>query len=64
MLLPCRKMEVIRTGTDNIGMEVDYTNTDMPAVFRRGSTRTTVEAMSANGMSTLDIPAFLRKQAD
>jgi len=59
-----RKMEVIRTGTDNIGMEVDYTNTDMPAVFRRGSTRTTVEAMSANGMSTLDIPAFLRKQAD
>ena len=26
--------------------------------------RNAVEAMSANGMSTLDIPAFLRKQAD
>ena len=58
-----RKMEVIRTGTDNIGMEVDYNNLELPAVIRRTS-RTTVEAMSANGMSTLDIPAFLRKQAD
>ncbi|MCK6372543.1 MAG: cell division protein FtsZ [Zoogloea sp.] len=58
-----RKMEVIRTGTDNIGMEVDYGNLELPAVIRRTS-RTTVEAMSANGMSTLDIPAFLRKQAD
>jgi len=57
-------VQLIRTGTDNVGMEVDYSNTDLPAVFRRGSTRTTVEAMSANGMSTLDIPAFLRKQAD
>jgi cell division protein FtsZ len=58
-----RKMEVIRTGTDNIGMEVDYGSLELPAVIRRTS-RTTVEAMSANGMSTLDIPAFLRKQAD
>jgi cell division protein FtsZ len=58
-----RKMEVIRTGTDNVGMEVDYGNLELPAVIRRTS-RTTVEAMSANGMSTLDIPAFLRKQAD
>lgn len=58
-----RKMEVIRTGTDNVSMEVDYGNLELPAVIRRTS-RTTVEAMSANGMSTLDIPAFLRKQAD
>ena len=58
-----RKMEVIRTGTDNVGMEVDYGNLELPAVIRRTS-RTTVEAMSANGMSTLDIPAFRRKQAD
>ena len=58
-----RKMEVIRTGTDNVGMEIDYGNLELPAVIRRTS-RTTVEAMSANGMSTLDIPAFLRKQAD
>ena len=58
-----RKIEVVRTGTDNIGMEIDYGNLELPAVIRRTS-RTTVEAMSANGMSTLDIPAFLRKQAD
>ena len=35
---------------------------DVPAVIR--NRRTTVEAMSANGMGTYDIPAFLRKQAD
>jgi len=58
-----RKIEMVRTGTDNIGMEIDYGNLELPAVIRRTS-RTTVEAMSANGMSTLDIPAFLRKQAD
>ena len=58
-----RKMEVIRTGTDNVSMEIDYGNLELPAVIRRTS-RTTVEAMSANGMSTLDIPAFLSKQAD
>ena len=58
-----RKMEVIRTGTDNVSMEIDYGNLELPAVIRRTS-RTTVEAMSANGMSTLNIPAFLRKQAD
>ncbi|WP_374239514.1 cell division protein FtsZ [Zoogloea sp.] len=57
------EMQVIRTGTDNVSMEVDYGNLELPAVIRRTS-RTTVEAMSANGMSTLDIPAFLRKQAD
>ena len=42
---------------------IDMTNLDVPAVIRSGR-RTTVEAMSANGMGTYDIPAFLRKQAD
>jgi cell division protein FtsZ len=42
---------------------VDMGNLDVPAVIRSGR-RTTVEAMSANGMGTYDIPAFLRKQAD
>ncbi|THF61892.1 cell division protein FtsZ [Pseudothauera nasutitermitis] len=41
----------------------DMSNLDVPAVIRSGR-RTTVEAMSANGMGTYDIPAFLRKQAD
>ncbi|MCE1185267.1 MAG: cell division protein FtsZ [Rhodocyclales bacterium] len=57
------EVQVVRTGTDNVGVEVDYGNLELPAVIRR-TPRTTVEAMSANGMSILDIPAFLRKQAD
>ena len=62
-------MEVIRTGTDNVGFEIDRDNLDLPPVMRgRGArsatNRSAVEAMSASGMGTLDIPAFLRKQAD
>ncbi len=62
-------MEVIRTGTDNVGFEVDRNNLDLSPILRgRGArstaNRSTVEAMSASGMGTLDIPAFLRKQAD
>ncbi|GAA5170687.1 cell division protein FtsZ [Viridibacterium curvum] len=57
-------MQVInRTGTDNIGTEVNYGDLELPAVIRRPERRT-VEAMSANGFGTYDIPAFLRKQAD
>jgi cell division protein FtsZ len=43
---------------------VNVGNLDVPAVMRTSHRRTTVEAMSANGMGTYDIPAFLRKQAD
>ena len=57
-------MQVIRTGTDNVGIEVNYADLEQPAVIRRQHRRSTVEAMSANGFGTLDIPAFLRKQAD
>nr|WP_317984289.1 cell division protein FtsZ [Candidatus Dactylopiibacterium carminicum] len=56
-------MQVIRTGTDDEGVEVNYDELAMPAVIRR-STRNTVQAMSDNGFGTYDIPAFLRKQAD
>lgn len=56
-------MQVIKTGTDNVGMDVDYGDLELPAVIRRPQ-RGTVEAMSANGFGTYDIPAFLRKQAD
>lgn len=45
------------------GGAVDYGNLDVPAVIRTGR-RSAVEAMSANGVGTYDIPAFLRKQAD
>ncbi len=59
-------MQVVQgTGTYGPGSAggVDMNNLDVPAVLR-SSRRTTVEAMSTNGMGTYDIPAFLRRQAD
>jgi cell division protein FtsZ len=49
------------TGTYGPMSSMEYAGQEIPQVIRR---RTTVEAMSANGMGTYDIPAFLRKQAD
>ena len=64
-------MTIIRTGTDDVAMPAvagtDYSHLDIPAVMRGRGGRTAssaVEAMRANGVETLDIPAFLRKQAD
>jgi cell division protein FtsZ len=55
-----------RTGTDNHGVEVeiDYDALEQPAVIRRRNRDATVEAMRQSGVDMLDIPAFLRKQAD
>jgi len=58
-----RPMSIIKTGTDNIAMEVDYAELDQPAVMRKRRDAT-IEAMKQSGVDTLDIPAFLRKQAD
>jgi len=58
-----RPMSIIKTGTDNIAMEVDYAELDQPAVMRKRRDAT-IEAMKQSGVETLDIPAFLRKQAD
>ena len=58
-------MQVV-AGTGTYGPNsggVDYANLDVPAVIRTGR-RSAVEAMSANGVGTYDIPAFLCKQAD
>ncbi len=55
----------MKTGTDNmpIGQSVDLGHLDsLPAVIRRRNQ--TVEALTNSGMDKLDIPAFLRKQAD
>jgi len=53
------------TGTDggSIGAPVNYDELEAPAVMRRNRNQT-VEAMRQNGVDMLDIPAFLRKQAD
>ncbi len=56
---------VLRTGTDAapIVMDSNHGDLDTPAVIRRRN-RDTIEAMKQTGIETLDIPAFLRRQAD
>jgi len=55
-----------KTGTDNMGLSnIDYASLEaMPAVMRKRDRASTIEALQQSGMPTLDIPAFLRKQAD
>ncbi|MDQ3267473.1 MAG: cell division protein FtsZ [Pseudomonadota bacterium] len=55
----------LRTGTHNEPIFVgNYKELEMPAVIRNGRHREAVEAMKQSGVDTLDIPSFLRKQAD
>jgi cell division protein FtsZ len=69
----------LRTGTDNLpiaqaqssgqaapGTPTDYHALNTPSVWRSGRTQAAakVEALSSNGMDEIEIPAFLRKQAD
>ncbi len=44
----------------------DFTNANIPSVWRTNRTQAAarVEALSSNGMDEIEIPAFLRKQAD
>jgi len=64
-----------RTGTDNVpvlGQTIgraplgttsgEYAGLGTPSVWRNARSR--VDAMASNGMDEIDIPAFLRKQAD
>jgi cell division protein FtsZ len=54
---------ITRTGTDAGAIEhINYGDLDAPAVMRRG--RREGGAAAAASMDALDIPAFLRKQAD
>jgi cell division protein FtsZ len=54
-----------KTGTDNQALDVDYGALEVPAVMRSKRNRdATIEAMRQSGVEMLDIPAFLRKQAD
>jgi cell division protein FtsZ len=53
-----------KTGTDNVPVDVDYDALEQPAVIRRRNRDATIEAMRQSGVEMLDIPAFLRKQAD
>ena len=59
-----KPLTIVKTGTDSIGHDMAYAETDGPAVIRSGRRAAAVEAMKASGVDLLDIPAFLRKQAD
>jgi cell division protein FtsZ len=59
-----KPLAVVRTGTDETPLNVNYEDLDAPAVIRRRSRDAAVEAMKQSGVDMLDIPAFLRKQVD
>ena len=59
-----KPMQIIRTGTDDMPMMGNATmGDDMPNVMTSRRERT-IRAMEDSGIEKLDIPAFLRKQAD
>jgi cell division protein FtsZ len=58
-----KPLSIVKTGTDDAPMEVNYAELDQPAVMRRRRDAQ-VEALKQSGMEMYDIPAFLRKQAD
>jgi cell division protein FtsZ len=60
-----------RTGTDNMPLHTgaaqshDYSGLSVPSVWRSGRTAAAkVDALASHGMDEIEIPAFLRKQAD
>jgi cell division protein FtsZ len=64
----------LRTGTDNLPvlnqplqgnpLVHDYASMNTPSVWRNGRAAAKVDALASNGMDEIEIPAFLRKQAD
>ncbi|MDR3393233.1 MAG: cell division protein FtsZ [Sulfuriferula sp.] len=60
------KPVIVKTGTDDYSAAtVEYQTTEAePTVFRSNRREAQVEALKQSGMEYLDIPAFLRKQAD
>ena len=77
---PISVVQGLRTGTDNVAYHMpvnangaagqtagtDYNNMAVPSVWRtnRNQAAARVDALSSGGMDDLEIPAFLRKQAD
>jgi len=60
-----KPLTMVKTGTDNAPIEVaDYREPDAPALIRRRERQAAVDAMRQSGIDVLDIPAFLRRQAD
>ena len=74
-LVQSEPVAVRRTGTDNMPILTqpvaaaaaahDYSGLSTPSVWRTGRTAAAkVDALASNGMDEIEIPAFLRKQAD
>ncbi len=59
-----KPLTVVRTGTDHAPVDANYSDLEAPAVIRKRNRDAAVEAMRQSGVDLLDIPAFLRKQAD
>ena len=57
-----KPMQIIRTGTDDAPMMMGGSD-EVPSVMTSRRSRT-IQAMTDSGIDTLDIPAFLRRQAD
>jgi cell division protein FtsZ len=57
-------MSVVRTGTDDAVADVMSEDAETPAVVRRRGREAAVNALKQTGVEDLDIPAFLRRQAD
>jgi len=57
-------LSVLRTGTDDAISEVASDSENVPAVIRRRGKQGTLDALKRDGVEDLDIPAFLRRQAD
>jgi cell division protein FtsZ len=58
-----KPMQIIRTGTDDAPMMAHGGSEEVPNVMTSRRSRT-IQAMTDSGIDTLDIPAFLRRQAD
>jgi cell division protein FtsZ len=59
-----KPVQLVKTGTDSHPVHSGYGEVETPAVLRRRERNAAVEAMKMSGVDELDIPAFLRKQAD
>ncbi len=57
-------LSVLRTGTDDAVSEAASDSENVPAVIRRRGRQGTLDALKRDGVEDLDIPAFLRRQAD
>ncbi|WP_295645462.1 cell division protein FtsZ [uncultured Methylibium sp.] len=55
-----------QAGTPAAATPTDYGSMQLPSVWRTGRTQAAakVDALASNGMDEIEIPAFLRKQAD